>query len=141
MSHSVPAPLCPEPPEEPKEGERQHLPLSIPLQPYQLCSVNADWLEVDCPSFLSVYFTKITYGRLSEAGKQLCDGNKPKDVTRPTQDCFDDAINEDVKNDLVPQCHGGFNCSVNIPTIPFGVIACDGMKREARIEYICGRIK
>ena len=56
---------------------------------------------LSCPTFLSIYFTNVTYGRLAGAGKKLCDGDKPKDIKKPSQDCFDDAINEEVKTVLV----------------------------------------
>ena len=138
MSSLFVAPLCPEPPEAPSEGRREYLPLSIPLLTDSLCAVNSEEIFPVCPTFLNIYITNVTYGRSSEAGKKLCDGNKPKDIKKPSQDCFDETINQAVKDVLVQGCHGGFNCSVTIPTIPFGINDCDGMKREARVEYICG---
>ena len=53
--------------------------------------------------------------------------------------CFNETFELEVVVELENLCHGEYQCSYNIPTVPLDPI-CDGMKREARIEFSCGKL-
>ena len=92
-------------------------------------------MELRCHSFLRVYIRNIIYGRSFASGKELCDGEKPDDTTAPDNDCFDE---EGKLSELMRQaCHGKASCESEIPTLPLDE-TCNALKREARLEYICG---
>ena len=61
------------------------------------------------------------------------------DIKAPSSDCFDETVNLYIKNQLSQECHGNFACSYELPTILLDPV-CDGMKREANIEHICGKM-
>ena len=100
--------------------------------------MNGETVTLICPTFLNVFISKIVYGR--NKGKELCNGEKPKDSFQPTGDvsCFNPTKSEEVANEFRTACHGGFNCSHDVPTLILDA-ACDGMKREMTLEYNCGK--
>ena len=51
--------------------------------------------------------------------------------------CFNETFESEVVVELENLCHGDYQCTYNIPTVPLDPI-CDGLKREARIEFSCG---
>ena len=69
----------------------------------------------------------------------MCDGEKKKDSKAPAMNCFNETFEAEVVEELEDLCHGGYSCSYSIPTVPLDPI-CDGMKREARIEFSCGKL-
>ena len=89
-------------------------------------------------SFLNIFVNSVTYGRNSTLGKDLCDGEKAKDSKAPAMNCYKDDQNAVILTSLQTACHHHYNCSVSIPTVPLDPV-CDGMRREARVEYICGK--
>ena len=54
--------------------------------------------------------------------------------------CYNETFEMEVVGDLMSLCHGEFSCTYNILTVPLDPI-CDGLKREARIEFSCGKFK
>ena len=133
------APLCPEPPDAPEEGVKEFHPIPIPMELETVCSVNPDAVNLECHSFLNIYIGPVSYGRNKTKGKTLCDGEKIQDIKAPNTDCFDDSVNEQIWEELSLTCKGKSSCSYEIPTILLDS-ACDGMKREANIAYICGKL-
>ena len=132
------APLCPKPPDVKEEGVKDYLPIPIGLEPEKLCALDSEDLTIHCPSFLKIFVNSVTYGRNSTLGKDLCDGEKAKDSKAPAMNCYKDDQNADLLTTLQSACHHHYNCSVSIPTVPLDPV-CDGMRREARVEYICGK--
>ena len=132
----VAAPLCPKPPDVMADGVKEYLPIPIPLTLEKTCALSSEDVKLTCPSFLIMYITKLTYGRNRSSEKVLCDGDRPNDLQKPHSDCFNETFNTELKNQIALECHGGYSCSVSLPTVPLDP-ACDGMKREARIEHIC----
>ena len=130
--------MCPKPPEATEEGIREYHPIPIPMTPEKICAVNEDEINLKCHSFLSIYLTKVWYGRNQSSGRVICDGDKPDDNQSPNVDCFLETYNNELKEDISAACNTEFDCNFTIPTVPI-ISACDGMKREARVEYICGR--
>ena len=133
------APLCPAPPDTPEEGVREYRPIAIGQEPERLCALNSEEIELRCHTFLSVYLQSVTYGRNSTMGKELCDGEKPKDKKAPALNCYDEDFNLNLLSELDYLCLGHFNCTFVIPTVPLDPV-CDGLSREVRIEYLCGKI-
>ena len=131
------APLCPKPPDTPGEGKKDFYPKAIGLEPHKLCAVNSEDVEIKCHSFLSIFIQRFSYGRNSTKGKELCDGEKTRDSKAPVMNCYNETFETGVVAELKSLCHGDFTCSYNIPTVPLDPI-CDGLKREARIEFSCG---
>ena len=103
-----------------------------------MCAINSEDLEIKCHSFLSVFIESFSYGRNATKGKELCDGEKKRDSKAPAMNCFNETFEMEVVVELENICHGEYQCTYNIPTVPLDPI-CDGMKREARIEFSCGR--
>ena len=134
----VSAPLCPTPPEATEEGKKEYHPIPIPVDVVEECGLDSEEISLTCPSFLNIYIKNVVYGR--GPGKELCDGDKPDDTSKPAGDksCYN--INKDIKvsNGLKTECHGKFSCSYTIPTLLLNV-RCDGMRRELRLQYICGK--
>ena len=132
------APLCPKPPETTEEGVREYHPIPIPVDVEEECGLDSEELPLKCHSFLSIYIYNVTYGR--GPGKELCDGDKPQDSFKPTGDksCYDEAKDTEVSIELKSECHGQFECTYTIPTLILDS-ACEGMRRELRLEYICGK--
>ena len=132
------APLCPKPPDAPDEGIQEYLPIPIPIDPEEMCGLDDEDITLTCPTFLTVFIKDVVYGR--NAGKELCDGEKPKDSFQPTGDvsCFDDSKSETVAQELKHECHGQFNCTYTVPTLQIGN-ACSGMRREVRVQTLCGK--
>ena len=108
------------------------------MTPEKICAVNEDEINLKCHSFLSIYLTKVWYGRNQSSGRVICDGDKPDDNQSPNVDCFLETYNNELKEDISAACNTEFYCNFTIPTVPI-ISACDGMIREARVEYICGR--
>ena len=104
-----------------------------------MCALNSEEIELQCHTFLSVYIKSVTYGRNSTLGKELCDGEKPKDSKAPALSCYDEDFNWSLLSDLDTLCLGRFNCSYLIPTVPLDPV-CDGISRELRVEYLCGEL-
>ena len=131
------APLCPKPPDVPEEGIQEYLPIPIPIESEKICALNDETVMLLCPTFLNVFINIVVYGR--HKGKDLCNGEKPKDSFKPSGDvsCFNESISKEVALEFMTACHGGFNCSHEVPTLVLEP-ACDGMKREMTLEYNCG---
>ena len=134
------APLCPKPPESPADGVKEYLPLAIGQEPETACALNSEDLQLKCFSFLDIFVRSITYGRNATKGKELCDGDKPKDSKAAQLNCYNETFHQELLYELELACHANFNCSLTIPTVPLDPV-CDGLKREARVEYICGKIR
>ena len=132
------APVCPPPPEAPPEGIREHLPLGFPVENNEGCFLNGDLAQLSCHSFLNIYPTKLTYGRAAAAKKELCGGASPPDSKAAPLDCYEETINQEMLTTASDLCRGHFNCSLEVPTIILSP-ACDGLKREYKIEYLCGK--
>ena len=132
------APLCPKSPEMPEEGKKEFFPKAIGLKPHNLCAINSEDVEIKCHSFLSIFIESFTYGRNSTKGKELCDGDKPRDSKAPAMNCYNETFEMEIIEDMKANCLGGFQCTYNIPTVPLDPV-CDGLKREARIEFSCGK--
>ena len=133
------APVCPEPPPAPTDGVREHLPLEPPVDRSEKCFLNGDLMHVTCHSFLNIYPTAVTYGRQAAAKKELCGGQSPADTRASPVDCYDEEVNLQLLNVSRDLCRGHFNCSQEVPTVILSP-ACDGMRREYKIEYICGNL-
>ena len=118
---------------------KEYLPIAIGLQPEKMCALNSEEIELRCHTFLSIYIKSVTYGRNSTLGKELCDGEKPKDSKAPALSCYDEDFNWSLLSDLDTLCLGHFNCSYLIPTVPLDPV-CDGISRELRVEYLCGEL-
>ena len=101
------------------------------------CGLDSEEIQLKCHSFLNIYIYNVTYGR--GPGKELCDGSKPQDSFQPTGDknCYDETKDAEISIELKKECHGKFECAYSIPTKVLDD-ACDGMRRELRLEYICG---
>ena len=138
FSMNFSAPLCLKPPDAPEEGVQEYLPIPIPIEPEELCDLNDEDITLTCPTFLTIFINKVTYGR--NPGKDLCDGDKPKDTFKPAGDvsCFDDSKSEIVANALKSECHGEYTCTYTVPTLQIGE-ACSGMRREVKVETLCGK--
>ena len=132
------APKCPIPPTVPEDGVKEHVPLPIEIPPTKLCSVDAEIITLSCHSFLKVYVISVTYGRNSSSGKELCDGEKKDEKSLGSGTCYSDEYNQQLRREISLECHGKFNCSFNVPTLPL-TEDCDTLKREIRVEYICGK--
>ena len=117
---------------------REYRPIAIGQEPERMCALNSEEIELRCHTFLSVYLQSVTYGRNSSTGKELCDGEKPKDKKAPALNCYDEDFNLNLLTELDYLCLGQFNCSFTIPTVPLDPV-CDGLSREVRIEYLCGK--
>ena len=132
------APLCPIPPDATEEGKKEHHPIPIPVDIEEECGLDSEEVSLTCPSFLNIYIQKVVYGR--GPGVELCDGDKPADNSKPPGDksCYDEDKDIEISNGLKTECHGKFTCSYTIPTLLLDVI-CDGMRREMRLQYICGK--
>ena len=131
------APLCPVPPDMKEEGVKEYLPIPIGLEPLKICALDSEDVTIQCPTFLKIFVTSVTYGRNSSLGKELCDGEKPKDNKSPALNCYKDDQNALMLSELQSACHHNFNCTYSILTVPLDPV-CDGLRRETRIEYICG---
>ena len=131
------APLCPKPPNAPEEGKKEHWPLPIPIEPTKVCYLDSEVVSLTCNSFLNVYVTNVTYGRDSVTAREVCDGDRPDDLkSLGTGTCYDQTFNDQLKYQMGLNCHGTFNCTYQIPTVPL-TTDCDGLRRETRIDYIC----
>ena len=102
------------------------------------CALNAEVLSLYCHSFLRIYIYNVIYGR--GPGKELCDGDKPQDSFEPAGDksCYNEDLDTEISLGLKTECHGKFECTYTIPTLVMDD-ACGGMRRELRLEYICGK--
>ena len=127
------------PPDFPDEGVVEYLPIPIPMDQNKVCSLDSEDVMLTCPSFLSIYVTAVTYGRDSATGKELCDGEKPNGKSLGSGNCYNDTHNEKLENDFAFECHGTYNCTFYVPTVPLSP-DCDGLRREVRTEYICGTV-
>ena len=135
------APLCPTPPDAPDNGVREHWPLPISIPPVKQCYLDSEVATLTCSSFLDVYVTNVSYGRDSATGKELCGGDKPKDISSlGTGTCYNETYNDYLKSEMSFYCHGTYNCTFTIPTVPL-TTDCDGLRREVNIEHICGELK
>ena len=50
----------------------------------------------------------------------------------------DEDKDNEISTGLKTECHGKFTCTYTIPTLLLDVV-CDGMRREMRLQYICGK--
>ena len=131
------APLCPFPPEIPFEGTREFVPKVFELEPNRTCGVDEEIMKYKCHSFMSVYIQSASFGRIAANMRKMCDGAKKDDSNSPPQDCLDTSSLLRTARDT---CHGSDSCQVFIsPTSATLVPACDGLRKEARIDYICGK--
>ena len=130
------APKCPIPPEVPEDGVKEHVPLPIEIPPNKLCALDAETVTLSCHSFLRVYITSVSYGRNSSSGSNLCDGEK-SDKSLGSGSCYNEDYNKQLLREISLDCHGKFNCTFKVPTLPL-TEDCDTLKRELRVEYICG---
>ena len=117
---------------------REHHPTAFPVPSHQGCAVNADLLTLSCPSFLSVYPLSLTYGRNASLKKTLCDGEHANDDKAPFQSCYDETVNRARLASLRSECSGLSSCSQEVPTVVLDP-TCDGLRREMRVEHICGQ--
>ena len=69
-----------------------------------MCALNSEEIELKCHTFLSVYIKSVTYGRNSTLGKELCDGEKPRDKKAPALSCYDENFNLNLLSDLDNVC-------------------------------------
>ena len=76
--------------------------------------------------------------RMAASKKELCDGASPPDSKAAPLDCYDETINQELLTTARDLCRGHFNCSQEVPTLILSP-ACDGLKREYKIEYLCGK--
>ena len=97
-------------------------------------------IALSCHTFLNVYPTRLTYGRNATLKKDLCDGLHAKDDKAPFRNCFDENISRQRLSSLRSDCTGLSSCSQEVPTIVLDPV-CDGLRREQRVEYICGETK
>ena len=127
------------PPNTPEEGIKDYEPIPFTVDIEETCAVNADEITLTCYSFLGVYIQNVTYGRGS--GNEICDGKKPKDNKGPSpgNSCYNETIDTIITEELKQECHGSYTCQYTVPTFLLDV-SCDGMKRELRLEYTCGKI-
>ena len=132
-----PAPLCPTPPEIPFEGQREFVPKVFELEPNRTCGVDEETMDYKCHTFMRVYIQAASFGRSAMNFKKMCDGDKKADSNEPPQDCLDTGTILRTARDT---CHGQTSCSLYIPpNLATLDSACDGLRREARIDSICGR--
>ena len=133
------APLCPTPPKAPEEGVREHWPIPLAIEPTNLCYLDSEVAELKCHSFLRVFVKEVTYGRDSATAKKLCDGEKPNDFqSLGSGTCYNETFNGILMAEMNSNCLGTFNCTYEIPTVPL-TTDCNGLRRETKIEYICGK--
>lgn len=132
------APMCSDPPPVPIEGVRELINLPLPVDKFHQCSINDETLVLQCDSFLNVFVTNVTYGREKTNGLTLCDGDFQPDIAKPSMDCFDDSRNQEMRENLRNECNGLHECRYLVPTLPLPS-ACDGKRREVRVEYLCGK--
>ena len=144
---NFPAPLCPKPPDVPEEGIRDFEPKIFPQEIENSCGIEGENIEIKCHSFLSVYLKTITYGRNYTNEKKLCDGEKPDDskaVDSETDYCLRSRKNWKKWKSL---CHEESSCLIPVTAdmdsdwqsqFHFDA-ACNGLKRELRVEHICGK--
>ena len=104
-------------------------------------------MKIKCHSFLNVYLKTITYGRNYTNEKKLCNGESPDDskgVASDTDYCLRSRRNWKALKNL---CHGDSLCLIPVAAdmdstwqskYQFGA-ACNGLKRELRVEHICGK--
>ena len=82
--------------------------------------------------------TKVSYGRDSSTGREVCGGDKPNDFkSLGSGTCYDEAYNSQLLEEIASECHGTFNCTYYIPTTPL-TQDCDGLRREVKINHTCG---
>ena len=55
------APLCPTPPAVPEEGEVEHTPKIVELEPEEDCGIDSEDIQIICPTFLRQVRKKSTY--------------------------------------------------------------------------------
>jgi hypothetical protein len=117
---------------------REYVPRVFELEPTRTCAVDGDVMKFRCHSFLRIYVQAASFGRSALNFKKMCDGNKKADSNEPSQDCLSQSRALEKMRD---QCHGRSSCQQAI-TPDFTTLdsSCDGLKREARVDHICGRI-
>ena len=94
-------------------------------------------MKYKCHSFMSVYIQSASFGRSATNMRKMCDGAKKDDSNSPPQDCIDTSSLLRTARD---SCHGSDSCQIFIsPTSAVLDSACDNLRREARIDYICGK--
>ena len=144
--HNSPAPLCPKPPDVPEEGIRDFEPKIFEQEIDNSCNIEGENIKIQCHSFLSVYLKTISYGRNYTNEKKLCDGEKPDDskgVDSESDYCLRTLKNWRKWKNL---CHGESSCLIpvtadqdsNWASQHHFDAACNGLKKEMRVEHICG---
>ena len=108
------------------------------MEPFKTCALDSEEVTLTCHSFLSIYVTKVSYGRDSSTGREVCGGDKPNDFkSLGSGTCYDEAYNSQLLEEIASECHGTFNCTYYIPTTPL-TQDCDGLRREVKINHTCG---
>ena len=133
------APLCPKPPDTPTDGVAEYLPIPIPPEPNRICGLDSEDYTLTCNSFLTIYATKVTYGRNNTIDrKELCDGER-KDAynKQAAANCYNETYHAVLLQEIAASCHGSYNCTHFVPTVPLGTCG-DQLSREVKIEYLCG---
>ena len=109
------------------------------MEPHRECGLDSEAVTLSCPSFLSIYITQISYGRDSSTKRELCGGYKPSDSkSLGSGTCYNEAFNSQLLADMAFECHGTFNCTFIVPTVPLST-DCDGLRREVKINHTCGK--
>ena len=97
---------CTEPPEAPLGGNIVSLPQEYTVQKFSSCAIDKDYIQMNCPSFLSILILETEYGRHAN-DTYMCDGSRSK---APTDDCLSDEFLAETQT----QCHGEYECSMQV---------------------------
>ena len=136
-------PLCPKPPEIPKDGIRDFEPIVFEQEVAQVCNIEGETMEIKCHSFQRIYARKTMYGRNYTNEKKLCDGERADDLKG-----VDDKGDFCLRHHSWPvrrNCHGESFCIVPVTGDMDKDWAhtfdsqCAPLKKELRVDYICGR--
>ena len=117
---------------------REYHPTAFPVASHHQCAVNADLLSLSCPTFLSVFPLSLSYGRNASLKKTLCDGAHGDDDKAPLESCYDETVNREMLASVRSVCAGQSVCSHQVQTEVLQP-ACDGLRRELRLEFTCGQ--
>ena len=141
---SFSGPLCPKPPEIPEDGIQDFEPIVFEQEVAQVCNIEGETMEIRCHSFQSIYARKSMYGRNYTNEKKLCDGEKPDDL-KGVDDEGDFCLRHH-SSPVRKNCHGESFCIVPVTGDMDKDWAnkfdsqCAPLKKELRVDYICGRL-